>query len=230
MDGHQLHTVDTQFLQIGNLFDDASKRSLVFHTRARTTREVAHVHLIDDEVVDGRFQWQVVFPIEVVEHHTGTILVEAIPIGLFPPDITTHNQFCVRVEQYLRLIEAMAFFWKEGTIHPEAILYVLIIQVEDDHREHITQPELLEEGDFDKRLLLAVVEEYQRAVSGITGIDREIHHIAKDHSAKRIRSAWAQFQSFILMCRKQIDSIHRFSLLLIYLFTLLPSPCILPSY
>ena len=171
MDRHQFHTVDTQFLQIGNLLDDAGKRSLMLHVGSCATGEVAHMHLIDDEIVDGRFQWQVVLPVEIREHHTGTILVETIPIGLLPPHITPDDELSVRVKQDLRLIETMTFFRLERTIHPETVFYVLIIQVEDNHREHIAHPKLLEERDLDKRLFFTIVEEHQRAVGGIAGID-----------------------------------------------------------
>ena len=208
MDGHQFHAVDAQFLQIGNLLDDAGKRTLVLHARSRTTREVAHVHLIDDEVVDGRFQRKVILPVEVGEHHPGTILVETFPIGLLSPHITADYQLGVRVEQNLRLIEAVPFFRQERTIHAETVLYVLIIQVENNHRKHIAQSELLEERYFHEGLFLTIMEEHQRAIGGIAGIHREIHHIANDRCAKRIRPARTQFQSLVLMGWKQIDSMH----------------------
>ena len=137
MDGHQFHAVDAQLLQIGNLLDDAGKRTPVLHTRCRATREVAHMHLIDDEVVDRRFQRQVILPVEVGEHHPGPILVETFPIGLLSPHITPDNQFGVRVEQNPGLIEAVAFFRQERAIHAEAVFNVLIIQVENNHREYI---------------------------------------------------------------------------------------------
>ena len=57
MDGHQFHTVDTQLLQVGYLLNDTCKRTLMLHTRTSSAREVANMHLIDDEVVDRRFQW-----------------------------------------------------------------------------------------------------------------------------------------------------------------------------
>ena len=57
MDWHQLDAVDTQFLQIRNLFYDTGKRSLMLHARGSTACEVTHMHLIDDEVVDGCLQW-----------------------------------------------------------------------------------------------------------------------------------------------------------------------------
>jgi hypothetical protein len=37
------------------------------------------------------------------------------------------------------------------------------------------------------------VEEHQRAVGGIAGIDREVDRIADHHCPKGIGSAWAQF-------------------------------------
>ena len=93
----------------------------------------------------------------------------------------------------------MTFCRKEGAVHAIAVFDVLVIEVEDHHREHITQPELLEEGNLDEGFLLAVVEEYQRAVGGIAGIHRKVDGVANDHGSKRIGPAWAQLQSLVLM-------------------------------
>ena len=120
-------------------------------------------------------------------------MVKTIPVGLLPPHIATCNQLGVWIEQDLGLVEAMTFFRTEGTIHPITVFNILIIQIEDHHREHIPQTELLEERDFDKRFLLVVVKEHQRTVGGIAGIDREVDRIADHHCPKGIGSAWAQF-------------------------------------
>ena len=199
MDRHQLHTVDTQFEQVRDLLDDTCERSPVLDTRSCPTCKVTHMHLIDDEVVDRCFQRLVTLPVEVIEHHTGTIGIDTIPVRLFSPYIAPHNQFGIRVEQYLRLIEAKTFFRFEGAIHAEAVLYVLVIQIEDNHREHIAQTKLLEERNLDKRLFIALVEEHQRAVGGITGEYGEVHHIAIHHRTEGGWSAGTQLQPLVLM-------------------------------
>ena len=208
VDRHQFDTVDSQLLQIRYLLNDACKCSLVLHTRTSATCEVTHMHLIDDKIVDGCLQGQIVLPVEVVEHHTGPVLIDIVQIGLFPPHIATHDQFRIRVEQNLGFVETVPLCRIERTVHPVAVFDVLVIEVENHHREHITQSELLEKGNFDERFFLAVVKEYQCAVGGITGIHREIDGVAEYCSPKRIRSAWAQFQSLILMRGEDIDSMH----------------------
>ena len=168
MDRHQLHTVDAQFKQIRNLLDDTSKRSSVLHARACSTREVTHVHLIDDKVIDGRLQREIILPVEIVEYHACTILVGTVPMRFLSPHVAPHDEFRIGIEQDLRPIKPVTLFRFIRTIHPETVFYILIIQIEDNHREHITQSELLEERYFHKGFLLAIMEEHQRTVSGIT--------------------------------------------------------------
>ena len=96
----------------------------------------------------------------------------------------------------------------EWPVHPVAIFDVLVIEVKDHHREHITQPELLKERNLDEWLLFTVVEEHQCAVGGIAGIHGEVDGVAEYRRSERIRSAWAQFQSLILMRGEDVDSMH----------------------
>ena len=79
---------------------------------------------------------------------------------------------------------------------------------EEPVEEILSEPELTEEGNLDERLLLVVVEEYQRAVGGIAGIHGEVHRVAEDGGPKGIGAARAQFQSLVLMCGEDIDSMH----------------------
>ena len=137
MDGHQFHAVDAQLFQIGNLLDDACKRSPVLHARACSACKVAHVHLIDDEVIDGCLQREVILPVEIVEHHACTILISTVPMRFLSPHVASHDEFRIGIEQNLRLIETVAFFRQERAVHAETVLDVLIIQVENNHREYI---------------------------------------------------------------------------------------------
>ena len=206
--GHQLDAVHAQLLQVGNLLDDAGEGAAMPDARGRAAREVAHVHLVHDEVVDGRLQRHVVLPVEVVEHHAGPVLVQAVPVGLLSPHVAPYDELRVGVEQYPGLVEPVTLLGLEGAVHAEAVLDVLVVEVEDNHREHIAQAELAEEGDFDERLLLAVVEQHQRAVGGVAGIDREVDHVAGDRRAERIGPARAQLQPLVLVGGKQINSMH----------------------
>ncbi len=208
MNRHQFHTVHTQLLQIGYLLHDACKRTLVLHARACATGKVAHVHLIHDEVVHGCLQWHIALPVKVVEHHSSPILVQTVPVGLLSPHITPHDEFCIRIQQNLRLVEPVALLRTERPIHAEAIFYVLEIQVEHDHREHIAQPELLEERYLHKGLLLVIVEQHQGAIGGIARVYREIHHVAKTRCPKGMGPASAQFQPLVLVRGEYIYSMH----------------------
>ena len=93
MNRHQLHTIHAQFLQIRNLLGNTGKRARMFHTRGSTTGEVAHMHLVDHKIVDRGFQRKVIPPVKVIEHHATAILVFVVPVGLFAPHVTAHNEF-----------------------------------------------------------------------------------------------------------------------------------------
>ena len=47
----QFHGVDSQLLEIRNLFDDRRERAGMFDARGRMPREPAHVHLVDHQFV-----------------------------------------------------------------------------------------------------------------------------------------------------------------------------------
>ena len=208
MDGHQLHTVDTQFLEIRNLLDNACKGAFVLHPRSSATGEVAHVHFIDDEVIDGRLQGQVFLPVEVVQHNACPIGIDIVLIGLLSPHVSPGNHHGIGVEQDLRLVEVVTFFRLVGAVHAETVFYVFIVQVEDNHRKHVAQAELLEKGYLDERFLFVPMKEHQRAVGSVTGIHGEVHHVAEDQGSERIGSSLSQLQTLILVRRKQIDSFH----------------------
>ena len=69
MNGHQLHTVHAQFLQIRDLLGNTGKRARMLHTRGSTTGEVTHMHLVDHKIVDRGFQRKVIPPVKVIEDH-----------------------------------------------------------------------------------------------------------------------------------------------------------------
>ena len=167
VDRHELYAVDTQFEQVRYLLDDTCKGALVLDARSCATSEIAHVHLVNDEVVNGRFKRQVFLPVVIVEHHAGTIGVDTVPIRFFAPHIATYNEFGVGVEQYLRLIETMAFFGTERSVHPIAVLDVFVIEVEHHHGENVTQSELLKERNLDKRFFLVVFKEHEGTLGSV---------------------------------------------------------------
>ena len=168
----------------------------------RATRKVTDVHFVNDQFIYRSLQRKVILPIEIIANHTGTVLIRIIPVRLRSPHIASRNQLGIRVHQNLRLVKAMSFFRIPRAVHPITIFDILEIQIENHHREYIPHLELLLERYLHERFRLVIMEKDQRAGSGITGIDREVHGIPHYGSAKRIRAPRAQLQAFILVRRK----------------------------
>ena len=202
VDGHELHAVDAQLLQVRDFLGYPGECARMLHPGFRAAGEVADVHFVDDQVVHWGLQGEVVFPVKVVAYYTGPVLVHILPIRLHAPDVPSGNQLGVRVHQDLRLVKAVSFAGIPRPVHPIAVFDVLEVQVEDHHREYVSHLEFFQERNLDERFRLVVVEQHQRTRRGIAGVDRKVHGISHDRGAKGVGTPRAQLQSFILVCRK----------------------------
>ena len=55
-------------------------------------REAAHVHLVDDQVLDRDLERAVALPVEVVEDEPAAVRAGAVPVGLRAPDVAAADR------------------------------------------------------------------------------------------------------------------------------------------
>jgi hypothetical protein len=93
-------------------------------------------------------------PVEVVEHQPAAVVVDIVPVRLAAPDVAAADGARVRIEQDLARVEAVPVLGAKRALHPVAVLDVLEIEVEHDHRVDVADAELVGKRDLDHRLRL----------------------------------------------------------------------------
>src|SRR5258708_256369 len=135
--------------------------------------ESAHVHLVDDEVLDGMLELAVTLPIEIVEGEPRAMLVDPAPVGLLAPHVASGNGGRVGIAEDLRGVEAVAVCGVPRTGEAEAVLDVFVIEVENDHGIDVAGAELVRERDLDHRAGFTATEQDERAAGGRAREDGE---------------------------------------------------------
>ena len=178
-DGHQLHRVDTQLQQVGQLFQQTFKGAGVLHPGGGMLGEAPDVGLVDDHVPEGQMWVVKIPPVKDVLHHPG--VVGAAGGLVAAPDALAGDRPGVGVQQVLGLVKEQTPVRVVGAVHPVGVLDLIDVQVKDDHGEGVADAEVLREGENGKGLLLGAAEETQLTVGGIDGVDGEAdpagHHV-----------------------------------------------------
>ena len=199
---HEFHTVDTEFFEVRDFFRNTCKSARMLHTRLGATGEIAHVHLVYHEVVDGSFERKVVFPIKIVKHYTRTVLVIVDPIRLLAPHVASGDEFGVRIHEDFGLVETVSLPRVKRAVHAVAVLDVFVVEVKNHHRKDVAKPELLEKRNLQEGRLVVVVKQHESTIGGITRINRKIHRIAHHGRTERIRTTSTEFIAAKLVCRE----------------------------
>ncbi len=92
-DGHQLHRVDPQLLQVGDLLHQASEGARMGDAGGEMAGEAAHMELIDDQVAHGAGGLRRIAPVEAVLDDTG-VVAAALAVA---PDPLAGDEAGVRV-------------------------------------------------------------------------------------------------------------------------------------
>ena len=177
--GHQLHRVDPQLQQIGQLFQQALKGAGVLDTGGGMLGKAPDVGFINDHVPEGEMGVMKGPPVEDVLHHPGVIGEAGSLVAA--PYALSRDRPGVGVQQVLGLVEEQAPVRVVRTVHPVGVLDLVDVQVKDDHGEGVADTEVIGKGQDGKGLLLGAAEEAQLAVGGVDGVDGEAdpagHHV-----------------------------------------------------
>ena len=207
-DGHELHAVDPQLFQVGDLFRDAREGARMADAGGGMGGKGADVHLIDDQVGKGKPQGRVALPVVILPDDLAPV-DEVRSVLLLPaPDAAAGNGFGIGIQQDLRGIEAVALLRRPGAVEAVAVFHGVDVQAEDQHREHVPDAEAVRERDLREGLRLAVVIQHQGASRGVLGIDAEIHPAVHQRGAEGKHLAGAVFQAAGPVGRKSIDPSH----------------------
>ena len=169
---HQLHRIDPQRLQIGQLFHQTGKRTRMDHSGGGVLGKATDMELIDDEVLHGNQGSADIAPVEVVLHHSGLVV---LAVGRrFAPGALASHRLGVGVQQVLALVKDKPPLRLIGAVHPVSVLKLLNVQLEHNHGVHITNSVVLREGEHREGLRLLSVEQQQLNARGAVGVDGEI--------------------------------------------------------
>jgi hypothetical protein len=98
------------------------------------------------------------------------------------PDITAPDFTGIGIEEHLLRIKEMARLGIRGSLHSEAILEFLVVQIVDDHGIDIAYLALGRKRYLGKGLRLALPEEHQCATGGMGGKNGKVYptrHVAR---------------------------------------------------
>src|SRR6516225_2219502 len=189
-------------------------------------REAAHVHLVNDQILQRDLQRAIALPVVVVEHDPGTVLEGGIPVRCLSPHIPTADGTGIGVEQHLGRIEAVeGRLPRPGTrkaaVDAKAVFDGLMVQIQYGHGEDIDDTELPPnrlfrrclhehpaEGDLHEWLLAALFEDHQDAIIGMVREHREIYPAGHQRGAERIRVARAYLVVLVFVGGLDIDALH----------------------
>ena len=188
----------------------AAKVPGMLRLRRRMTRETAHVHLVDNQVLGRYLQRPIRFPVEIVLHDPGAMRVLISPVRFLAPGVPAADGLCVRVHEDCRRIKPMqrglSFFrTRTRSVHAEPVLDVFVVEIEDDHRKDVPDPEIsphrfpcsrflkhAAKRYFRQGFRFPLLEENQHAVVRVLREDREIDAAGHQISAEGIGATRTQ--------------------------------------
>ena len=150
------------------------------------TGETAHVHFVDDQILDRHLQRTVALPVEVVKNDPRAVLEPRVPVWRLSPYVTAADGAGIRIEQHGRGVEAvegrlLRLGMGKAVVHPEAVFDLLIVEVEHGHCEDVADAELpphrlsrkrlgehSAKGNLDQWLRCALLQYHQDAIVGVS--------------------------------------------------------------
>ena len=168
-DGHQLHRIDPQGLQIGQLLQQALKGARMGHPGGGMPGEAPHMDLVDDQVLERKAGGVKIPPVKALPHHPGVV---GLPLrqAAAPYALSGHRPG-VWVQQKAAGIKAQAAGRVIRPVHPIGVLKLFNIQAKDNHGKGVADAKAVGKGEHGKGLLLPSAEQAQLAAVGVEGVD-----------------------------------------------------------
>ena len=173
---HQLNGVDSQLLEVGNLFADTGKGAAVLNAGALVHRKASDVKLINNQFLKRNRGRLKVAPVVVLKHHAR--LVDALILLRLAPAALTGDRLGVGVEDIFCLVKHQTLFGVVGTVDRVGVFKLVDLQTEYDHGVGVADTVGIGKGQTHIRRSGSRRKQKQRAGGGIDGTDREIHAAA----------------------------------------------------
>ena len=161
-DGHQLHRIDAQLFQVGDLFPDALEGAGGGDVPGHFC-EAPDVELIDHQVLDGGAKLGSHAPVEVIFYDPGPV---AVLLDLFAPGALAGDGFGIGVDEDVVPAEEKSLFRGVRAVQPEGVLEFLNVEAEDDHGEDVADPVAVRDGEDRVGILFLPVIEKDLAGRG----------------------------------------------------------------
>ncbi len=165
--------------------------------------EAPDVEFVNDQVFHGNEGPGEVAPVEVVLHHPGFVVLAGAV--LHAPLALARYRPGIGVQKVLGLVEDQAFLRVPGAVHPEGVLELLDVQLEDDHGIHVPDAVPLWEGENGVGLGFPPVEEQKFNGGGAVGVDREVHAAGDSGGAVDFVKAWPHVETVQMVHGNQVD-------------------------
>src|SRR5271167_4606488 len=110
------------------------------------TGETAHMHFVNDQILERNLQRTVALPVIVVKNDPRAVLEPGVKVWRLSPYVTAADGAGIRVEQHGRGVEAVdgrlpRLGMGKAVVHPEAVFDLLIVEVEHGHGEDVADTE-----------------------------------------------------------------------------------------
>lgn len=170
------------------------------------------MRLIDHKIILRDLKRLVISPVIIFSDDLSSVGERIAEIRLFPPYASPADGSCIGIQKDLRPVIQKPLFRAVGTIETVAVLRSIYVDIEDHHREDISDPEPFRKRDFHERLLRAVVKKQQRAASRLLGENAEIDAAAfHDGGSEGEYPADPVLNIIDLICRKTVYQSHMVS-------------------
>ncbi len=219
-DGHQLHRVDPQVLQIGNLLAQALIGPLGRHPGGLVLGEPSHMHLIDHQILQRRLQLLDLPPVKIILHHPGVIYeILSVLRTLSPVPLPGHG-LRVGIQQYIVLVEKLPLRLIVRAVQLESVFELLDIEPEHQHRVRVPDTVGFRIFQLGERLRLLGPEQQQRTFRGPPGMNRKTDPVLGRGSAVPIVVPRPDLKSVYLVQWLQLHAALR---LMLYKFHIVSS-------
>ena len=225
-DGHQLHRVHPQVLQIGNLLAQPLKGAPGRHAGGLVLCKSPHMQLIDHQILQGRLQVHDLPPVEVVLHHPGMVFEVLAVLRPLPPVALPCHGLGVGIQQHIVPVEKQPFFPVIRAVQLERVLEFLDFQSE--HQHGIGVPNMIGFGELQLRIGLRLLgtEQQQGALRGAQRVNRKADAVPGRRGAVPVVESRPDLEAAYFIQRLQLLAALWFQMYRFHVPSLQPIPVV----
>ena len=130
---HQLHGVDSQILQIGNLLTQSLISPPGRHSGGFVLCKSSHMHFIDNQILQGSLKLPVLSPVKIILHDSCVIHEISAALRTLSPVPLSRYSPGVWIQQNIVFVKKQPFLLIIGAVKLKCILKLLNVQAEYQH-------------------------------------------------------------------------------------------------